>query len=277
MRGSTLRKKTSYDLAPTVLNWIKNGVDIYDFLQPFKGSFKGENFNHDVPPSRQFDNNASCRGFESFVNDTIAEGLASGAISVWGTVEQSEVPYLVMPLTVEPSKPRLCHDSRFLNLWIKDCPFKLDHLNMLTGYVKKNSWQTVCDDKSGYHHILLSPESRRFLGFQWSGVYYVYNTIPFGWKASAYIYHSTGLLVTNYFRSIFIPCLLYIDDRHTGELLVSSLTPAYAALPPSQRPYARAEAASFIVCYTLIMQFGLFHWSSEIYPRPSSVRAIFGV
>jgi hypothetical protein len=28
-------------------------------------------------------------------------------------------------MIIEPSKPRLCHDERFLNLWIKDLPFHL--------------------------------------------------------------------------------------------------------------------------------------------------------
>ena len=37
-------------------------------------------------------------------------------------------PHLVLPLTVEPSKLRLCHDERYLNLWIRDLPIQLDHL-----------------------------------------------------------------------------------------------------------------------------------------------------
>ena len=40
------------------------------------------------------------------------------------------------------------------------------------------------------------------------------------WKVST-IYHTTGLLATGFFRSIGIPCLLYIDDRHNGQLQVS--------------------------------------------------------
>ena len=39
-----------------------------------------------------------------------------------------------MPLTVEPSKPRLCNDNRFLNLWIADRPFQLDHLRDVARY-----------------------------------------------------------------------------------------------------------------------------------------------
>ena len=59
-------------------------------------------------------------------------------------------PYLVLPLTVEPSKPRLCHDARFLNLWMQDKPFTLDGVTDLPRYVSKDSYQTVLDDKSGY-------------------------------------------------------------------------------------------------------------------------------
>ena len=92
-------------------------------------------------------------------------------------------------------------------------PFKLDSLAGLPRYVFPSSFQSVCDDKSGYDHVLLSPESRPYFGFEWGGWYFTSNTIPFGWKASAYIYHSIGLLASPYFRSLRIPCSLYIDDR----------------------------------------------------------------
>jgi hypothetical protein len=94
---------------------------------------------------------------------------------------------------------RSCNDNRFLNLWIKETPFKLDSLQHLTRYVSPNSFQTVYDDKSGYDHIMLTPSSRTFFGFQWAGLYFVSHTIPFGWKSSAYVYHTTGLLVSHYF------------------------------------------------------------------------------
>ena len=76
-------------------------------------------------------------------------------------------PHLVMPLAVEPTKPRLCNDNRFLNLWMDDRPFSLDCLDQLSLYVSKDAYQTVCDDKSGYDHILLAPSSRAYFGFQW--------------------------------------------------------------------------------------------------------------
>lgn len=102
-----------------------------------------------------------------------------------------------------------------------DKPFTLDHLSDLQLCVERDSFQTVCDDKLGYDRIMLSPDSRTFLGFEWGGWYFTSNTIPFGWKLSAFTdlpQHRTSC--SHFFRSIGIPCLLYIDDRHTSQLRV---------------------------------------------------------
>ena len=138
-----------------------------------------------------------------------------------------------MPFTVEPTKPRLCNDDRFLNLWTQDRPFKLDSVQHLPSYVLPGFFQTVRDDKSGYDHIQLSVNSRTFFGFEWGGWFFVSCCIPFGWKSSAYIYHSTGLLASHYLRSLGIPSSLYIDDRHSGQLSFpnGSLPVAYQDLP----------------------------------------------
>ena len=95
----------------------------------------------------------SCKPFTSFISNTLVDRLRSGAISLWGKVGECTPPQLVLPLTVEPSKPRLCNDDRFLSLWIEDRPFHLDYVQHLPKYVQKGFYQTVCDDKSGYDHI----------------------------------------------------------------------------------------------------------------------------
>ena len=158
-----------------------------------------------------------------------------------------------MPLTAEPTRPTLCNDNRFLNLWVKDTPFNLDSISSLPRYVSPSSFQSVCDDKSSYDHVFLSPPSRSYFGFQWAGWYFVSNNIPFGWKSSAFIYHSIDLLNSHYFRSQSIPCSLYIDDRHTGELNLPILTPKYALFTADRaRSFALASSAIFIVCLTFV-------------------------
>ena len=81
-------------------------------------------------------------------------------MSLLGKVGEVQPPHLVLPLTVEPTKPRLCHDARFLNLWMQDKPFKLDRVSDLPRYVSRDSYQSVLDDKSGYDHILLADNNR---------------------------------------------------------------------------------------------------------------------
>ena len=184
-------------------------VSIFKHFQPFSGSFKGKQNCSDYPPSELFGNNMSCKPFANFVRSTLLDHLTSGAISLKGKVGQVDPSHLVLPLTVEPTKPRLCHDARF---------FKLDTLLDLPRYVGRDTYQTILDDKSGYDFLLLSLESRAFFGIQWGGGYFVYNTLPFGWRISPFVYHSTGLVVSTFFRSIGIPCSLYIDDRHNGQL-----------------------------------------------------------
>ena len=140
----------------------------------------------------------------------------------------------------------------FQNLWMDDPPFSLDRLDQLPLYVSKDAYQTVCDDKSGYDHILLAPSSRPYFGFQWGGWYFISNTIPFGWKLSAYVYHSTGLLVSHYFRSIGIPCSLYIDDRHSSQNRIPRESSLVQSLDPEKVNLVSAQIASFLVCYTLV-------------------------
>ena len=111
--------------------------------------------------------------------------VTAGVIAVWGPVDLVASLYLVFPLTVEPNKPRLCHNERYLKLWIRDLPFKLDHLCDLPRYVLPHHFQTTFDDKNGYQHMLLHSSSQAYFGFQWQG--FVFRTLPFGWKASAFI------------------------------------------------------------------------------------------
>lgn len=78
-------------------------------------------------------------------------------------------PHLVMPLTIEPSKPRLCHDEIFLNLWIRACLFSSETLRDDPRLIQKDSYMTSIDDKSGYDHVLLSENSRTYFGIQLGG------------------------------------------------------------------------------------------------------------
>lgn len=107
--------------------------------------------------------------------------VASGVLAVSDEVGVVSPLHLVLPITVEPFKPRLCHDEGFLNLWIRDLPFKLDHLSDLPRYVLPGHFQTTFDDKSGYQHVRLHPSSETYFGLEWKIIFFVFRTLPFGW------------------------------------------------------------------------------------------------
>ena len=87
---------------------------------------------------------------------------------------------------------------------------------------------------------------------QWGGWYFVYNTLPSGLKISPFVHHSTGLVVSNFFRSMGIPCSLYIDDRHNGQLQNPPNQGAYANIANlDEHNLAAAKSAIFLVAYFL--------------------------
>lgn len=147
-------------------------------------------------------NAAACEKYQEFIVSELTARLRNWSLQLLGKVGEVDPPHLVMPLTIEPSKPWLCHDERFLNLWTRDCPFNLEtFLRDVPILIQKDGYVTSIDDKSGYAHVLLSENFRTYFGIQFRGYYMVYRTLPFGFKSSAYIYHTLGMVATGYVDS----------------------------------------------------------------------------
>ena len=238
------------------MGWISKKVCVYDFVQPFKGRFGGCTYDSSFPVPRLFHNHNSCEPFAEFISKTITDRIAVGAVGVVGKVGQCAPPSIVMPLTVEPSKPRLCQDQCHLNCWMRDMPFRLDSLVDVTRYLEKNHFQTKLDDKSGYDHVLMDDDSRLLMGFQWGGWWFVNHVLPFGWKISPYIYQSLGMVTTQEIRHQGVPCCRYIDDRHLGQRRRQSLDQANAQIS-RQGDFELAAAANH-VAVSILTSLGFF-------------------
>ena len=50
-----------------VRDWINNGEDVTKFFRPFKGSYKGKNYECSSPPFCILPNHPSCKSFASLV------------------------------------------------------------------------------------------------------------------------------------------------------------------------------------------------------------------
>ena len=234
---------TGDEMKHEIMDWIKNGVDIKRYIQPFKGKFWGQSYDHDFPPARIFQNSNKCKDFIQFISDTIHERLCNGSIGYAGKVGVDEPPYIVSPLTVEPTKPRLCVNMMYLNNWIIDRPFRLDGLKDVSKTVKLGAYFTSLDDKSGYDNAKTHKSCQYLMGFQWGGYYFVAKTLPFGFKLSAFIYHHLNLQPVSYIRKSFnIPIFLYIDDRLAEEVRDSRVSQGLSS----------ALLANYITCQILL-------------------------
>ena len=213
-------------------------------------------YNSDIPPPDVINNSATCSKFSQFVSDTI-KWVSAGFIAVWGPVDLIASLYLVLPLNVEPTKTWLCHNERYLNLWIRDLPFKLAHLCDLLRYVLPRHFQTTFDDKNGYQHVLLHSSSHTYFGFQWQGFYFIFCTLPFGWKASVFIYHKLFLEVSGAGGSIGVLASQYIDYWHVGQTFT-------APLQMTRGPSFQWALAAACVMLLLAHWGGLFYWSWQV-------------
>ena len=61
-----------------VLQYIREGVSIFDFIQPFKGQFKGKNYDSPLLHKMMFENNKICNEFDDFISNSTLERVATG-------------------------------------------------------------------------------------------------------------------------------------------------------------------------------------------------------
>lgn len=79
---------------------------------------------------------------------------------------------------------RLCIDAIYQNLWMVVDKWS-NRIVDVPRYVTKDSQVKVLGGKSAYDHVI-----------QCGGRFYTYNALPFVWKISPYVYHTTGLVVS---------------------------------------------------------------------------------
>lgn len=125
------------------------------FFTHLKGNFKGCSYNSLFPSQRFFQNAPICKQFKEFICSELYERIPTESFSVVGNVGECELSLIIMPLTVEPTKPRLCHDDSNINLWTKDTPFQLENLKHVPRMIEKDMKMITCDENSGYDHVIL--------------------------------------------------------------------------------------------------------------------------
>ena len=168
-----------------------------------------------IPPSSFCANNKSMLTQSDFAFEELLRLEKLGCIS-----RTKEQPYLVLPLSVVFSKKlRLLVDaSRHLNPFLADRKVKLEDLNVREQILLKNDFQTKIDLDSGYWHVPLYPDHKKYAGCHFvkedgTVLFWIWNVLFLGIKDAVYIF--TKILVPHktYLRSLGIRNTIYIDDQ----------------------------------------------------------------
>ena len=128
---------------------------------------------------------------KDFVSEAVLDLLKMNCIE-----ELDEAPDIVNPLSVSTQssgKKRLILDLRHVNLYVYKQKFKCEDLKVALSIVSPGYCLFKFDLKSGYHHVEIFPEHRKFLAFRWGfddGVirYFQFAVLPFDLSSAPYLF-----------------------------------------------------------------------------------------
>ena len=119
---------------------------------PFRReAFQGASLPNRIPPDHA-----------EFVRSEIAALVKRGCLVEWAEVRGPTGParpQLVLPLSAEPSKPRLVIDARALKECCRHVPFKMDTVARVADVAEEGIYMGSLDDRSGFRNLSLQPES----------------------------------------------------------------------------------------------------------------------
>lgn len=164
-------------------------------------------------------NNASARSNSHFVSQAVNDLLDSNLIE-----EIFSAPNIVNPLSVSTrssGKQRLILDLRHVNAFVFKQKFRCEDLSVATQIFDKGFYLFIFDLKSGYHHIEIFPEHRKYLAFAWDfGTgnfrYFQFCVLPFGLSSAPFIFTKMLKPLQKSWRSRGIPIAIFLDDGLGG-------------------------------------------------------------
>ena len=201
----------------TCSNFWRNNLQVSNFIQKIIDEGYLIPFTS-VPPPFFAKNNKSSLDNASFVQDAITSLLSKGCIS-----EVFEIPKCCNPLTVAErnSKLRLVLDLRHVNQFVDNQKFKYEDLKTFAELFDQDDFFITFDLTSGYHHVDIHPEHKKYLGFHWlfpdgQTKYFIFNVLPFGLSSACYIFTKILRPFVKKWRSEGIKSIIFIDDGICG-------------------------------------------------------------
>lgn len=84
---------------------------------------------------------------------------------------------MVLPLRIDPDRPRITWDAWWLNSICKHASFRMDPVGKEAKCPGPGAYKETLDHKSVFHRVGLDTESWTYFRFCWQGIYYVFTVL----------------------------------------------------------------------------------------------------
>lgn len=106
----------------------------------------------------------------------------------------------------------MCWNGRYMNSFIQVRSFKFETPQVAASLMRTGDFMFVVDMKSGYHHVPLKPEFKKYCCFRWDNEVYRWNVLPFGISSGPRANSKLSKIMVKMWRSRGVRCSNYIDD-----------------------------------------------------------------
>ena len=202
-------------LAACFEHWVDAGAGEYilDVVsQGYKLRFRS------IPKPIILHNNKFALDSPVFVEAEISNLLAKGCIS-----EVKVPPHIVNPLTVaygRTGKGRLVLDCRHINLDLFKYKCCFEDQSIAKHLFDSGDFLFSFDIRRAYHHIMIYPSHRTYLGFSWGAGYnkkfYVFYVLPLGLSTAGFIFTKLLRVLVAKWRANACRVVVFLDDGLGG-------------------------------------------------------------
>ena len=148
---------------------------------------------------------------------------------------RSRISLIHFIVSIQPSgKKRLILDLRHVNLYVFKRKFRCEDESVALQIFPKGFFLFKFNLKSGYHHVEIFPDHRKYLAFSWDfgdGVvkYFQFTVLPFGLSSAPYLFTKLLKPILTSWRCKGIPMAIFLDDglgggSNSSKAKINSLT-----------------------------------------------------
>ena len=109
-------------------------------------------------------------------------------------------------------KKRLVVNLRHVNQFLWKRRFKYEDLRIAMMLFSPGELMFNFDLKSGYHHVEVAVNHRKYLGFEWDQHFYVFAVLPFGLASAPYVLTKLLRPLVRLWRAGGLKAIMYLDD-----------------------------------------------------------------